>query len=325
MRNLVRRYVTVEQRKAESEGVTEDDVNEIKQDISAFRCELIEILRQSGMNTSTATGSGTGAGGKKNRQKERRLMKGFNIAPPPSSANVTGGVSPQIADALAALAKTSSNEHLNSAAARLGAGPGASIRRKYKDNLSKLMFRSSGGAGGGKRRWDSLIEVAKSAKVSRFISQSRSEDSVCGDQRSPNSENLTDTDSNASGKDALSALKKKRQVFHKSRYTPNESSSVDVEEKCEKKVLKRASSVPVQGRNDAMPVDQQNQHHQIHQQHHRTCVDRGGASISGGGLGSAGTSGKNVDDFKDRNGMIMPSLPPGIQPVSGHNIATGWL
>lgn len=62
MRNLVRRYVTVEQRKAESQGVTEDDVNEIKQDISAFRCELIEILKNSGMNTSTASGVGTGKG-----------------------------------------------------------------------------------------------------------------------------------------------------------------------------------------------------------------------------------------------------------------------
>lgn len=60
MRNLVRRYVTVEQRKAENEGVTEDDVNEIKQDISAFRCELIEILKQSGMNTSTAAGGASG-------------------------------------------------------------------------------------------------------------------------------------------------------------------------------------------------------------------------------------------------------------------------
>ena len=39
MRNLVRRYVTQEQRKAENEGVTEDDVNEIKNDISAFRYE----------------------------------------------------------------------------------------------------------------------------------------------------------------------------------------------------------------------------------------------------------------------------------------------
>lgn len=79
MRNLVRRYVTVQQRRAESQGVTEDDVNEIKQDISGFRCELVEILKNSGMNTSTATGPG-GAGGKKNRQKERRLMKGFNVA-----------------------------------------------------------------------------------------------------------------------------------------------------------------------------------------------------------------------------------------------------
>lgn len=145
-----------------------------------------------------------------------------------------------------------------------------------------------------KRRWDSLIEVAKSGKVARFISQSRSEDSVC-EQRSPNSENMTDTDSNASaieGK-ALSVLKKKRANFHQSRYHPNESSSVDIEEKCEKKILKRASSVPVQGRSEVVRTEK--------------------------------VESKTVDDFKDRNGMIMPSLPPGIQPVSGHNIATGWL
>jgi hypothetical protein len=44
MRNLVRRYVTQEQRKAESQGVTEDDVNEIKNDISAFRSiEIFEV------------------------------------------------------------------------------------------------------------------------------------------------------------------------------------------------------------------------------------------------------------------------------------------
>ena len=56
MRNLVRRYVTQEQRKAENEGVTEDDVNEIKNDISAFRFEMIEIMRASGMNTQSASG-----------------------------------------------------------------------------------------------------------------------------------------------------------------------------------------------------------------------------------------------------------------------------
>ena len=57
MRNLVRRYVTQEQRKADNEGVTEDDVNEIKNDISAFRFELIEIMRQSGMNVTSASGT----------------------------------------------------------------------------------------------------------------------------------------------------------------------------------------------------------------------------------------------------------------------------
>ena len=54
MRLLVRRYVTAEQKKSEEMGVTEDDVNEIKQDISTFRFELIDILRSNGMNTSMA-------------------------------------------------------------------------------------------------------------------------------------------------------------------------------------------------------------------------------------------------------------------------------
>lgn len=60
MRNLVRRYVTGEQRKADNQGVTEDDVNEIKQDISSFRYELIEVLKNSGFNTSASKGQATG-------------------------------------------------------------------------------------------------------------------------------------------------------------------------------------------------------------------------------------------------------------------------
>mgnify|MGYP006952280539 CR=1 FL=1 len=76
MRNLVRRYVTVEQRKAESQGVTEDDVNEIKQDISAFRCELIEILKNSGMNTSTASGMGAGMNFLKIGTNSERIVGG---------------------------------------------------------------------------------------------------------------------------------------------------------------------------------------------------------------------------------------------------------
>merc|ERR1719347_400158 len=96
MRNLVRRYVTQEQRKAENEGVTEDDVNEIKNDISAFRFELIEIMRASGMNTQSASGP-SGPGGKKNRQKERRLMKGFmgGTSPgPPQSGKLSSTSAP---------------------------------------------------------------------------------------------------------------------------------------------------------------------------------------------------------------------------------------
>ncbi|XP_076367318.1 transient receptor potential-gamma protein-like [Tachypleus tridentatus] len=79
MRNLVRRYITREQRHADNQGVTEDDVNEIKQDISSFRYELMEVLKNSGLNTSVAKGQMHGVGGKKGRLKERRLMKGLNI------------------------------------------------------------------------------------------------------------------------------------------------------------------------------------------------------------------------------------------------------
>lgn len=51
MRQLIRRYVTAEQRKRDEFGVTEDDVMEIRQDISTLRFELIDILHQNGMKT----------------------------------------------------------------------------------------------------------------------------------------------------------------------------------------------------------------------------------------------------------------------------------
>lgn len=53
MRLLVRRYVTAEQRKRDEFGITEDDVMEIRQDISTLRYELIDILRTNGMKTPT--------------------------------------------------------------------------------------------------------------------------------------------------------------------------------------------------------------------------------------------------------------------------------
>lgn len=73
MRSLVRRYITNEQRTMERQrGVTEDDCNEIKQDISALRFELIELLGgRSNMANPMAMH------GKRGRKKERRLMKGL--------------------------------------------------------------------------------------------------------------------------------------------------------------------------------------------------------------------------------------------------------
>jgi len=51
MRLLVRRYVTAEQRKSEEFGITEDDVMEIRQDISSMKFEMIDIFKQNGYKT----------------------------------------------------------------------------------------------------------------------------------------------------------------------------------------------------------------------------------------------------------------------------------
>ncbi|XP_055958673.1 transient receptor potential-gamma protein isoform X2 [Patella vulgata] len=52
MRDLIKRYIMQKQRNPQKgEGVTEDDINELKQDVSSFRYELLEILRNNGMKT----------------------------------------------------------------------------------------------------------------------------------------------------------------------------------------------------------------------------------------------------------------------------------
>ncbi|CAG9537651.1 unnamed protein product [Cercopithifilaria johnstoni] len=52
MRNLVKRYIAHLQRcKQQAESITEDDIAEIKQDISTFRYELLSILQNAGFNT----------------------------------------------------------------------------------------------------------------------------------------------------------------------------------------------------------------------------------------------------------------------------------
>ncbi|XP_038055091.1 short transient receptor potential channel 4-like [Patiria miniata] len=66
MKNLIKRYLNNSRRGERAEGVSEDDLNEIKQDISAFRYEILEILKGGvGQQPKAAGGAGKagGAGG----------------------------------------------------------------------------------------------------------------------------------------------------------------------------------------------------------------------------------------------------------------------
>ncbi|VEN64052.1 unnamed protein product, partial [Callosobruchus maculatus] len=79
MKLLVRRYVTAEQRKRDEFGITEDDVMEIRQDISSLRFELIDILRKNGMQAPEITFQDVQVAGKRAKVMERRLAKDFHI------------------------------------------------------------------------------------------------------------------------------------------------------------------------------------------------------------------------------------------------------
>lgn len=54
MRSLVWRYVSAKHRKDDESAVTEDDINEVKCDISAMRYEMLEIFERNGMDISSA-------------------------------------------------------------------------------------------------------------------------------------------------------------------------------------------------------------------------------------------------------------------------------
>ncbi|XP_066154304.1 transient-receptor-potential-like protein isoform X2 [Euwallacea fornicatus] len=81
MRALVWRYVSAMHRKCDGSSVTEDDINEVKSDISSFRYELIELLSKNGMDISSAEKKEKAILGKKMKVWERRLMKDFKVAP----------------------------------------------------------------------------------------------------------------------------------------------------------------------------------------------------------------------------------------------------
>ncbi|TRY66970.1 hypothetical protein TCAL_04371 [Tigriopus californicus] len=81
VRCLVRRYITEEQRKSQDFNITEDDINEVRQDINSFRYELINILKMNDMKTPQMKNENT-VMGRKSKDLERMIQKGFQMATP---------------------------------------------------------------------------------------------------------------------------------------------------------------------------------------------------------------------------------------------------
>ncbi|XP_067619086.1 transient receptor potential protein isoform X2 [Eurosta solidaginis] len=81
MKLLIRRFVTAEQRRRDDYGITEDDIIEVRQDISSLRFELLDIFQTNQFNVpdiekKTAAAA---AGTKKGKVMERRILKDFQI------------------------------------------------------------------------------------------------------------------------------------------------------------------------------------------------------------------------------------------------------
>lgn len=112
-----------------------------------------------------------GAGGKKNRQKERRLMKGFNIAPQPgSSSTLLEPVAELIASWKEVQREVSHHEIFGSTRSEIF---GLGTMSKKSLHHSNACRQSRGPRSSSKKkRWDTLIEAAKAHKVSKkFISK----------------------------------------------------------------------------------------------------------------------------------------------------------
>ena len=110
-----------------------------------------------------------GAGGKKNRQKERRLMKGFNIALQPSGASLqpvaettTPGTTQHSLEEPYHESPNSKKRHHHPHHQSTNSVPGlgsSSSQRHARDSRD----------GSRKRKWGTLIEAAKAGRVSRLI------------------------------------------------------------------------------------------------------------------------------------------------------------
>ncbi|KAG6803003.1 transient-receptor-potential-like protein [Apis mellifera caucasica] len=82
MKALIWRYIVNTHSEHEMNPVTEDDVHELKSDLSSWRCELLEILRRNGMDIASADTKERTILGKKMKVWERRLMKDFQVTVP---------------------------------------------------------------------------------------------------------------------------------------------------------------------------------------------------------------------------------------------------
>ncbi|XP_064119296.1 transient-receptor-potential-like protein isoform X2 [Macrobrachium nipponense] len=81
MRALIWRYVCALQRRNEERPVNEDDISEVKGDISSLRFELIDLFEANGMDVSMCAKKSRAALGRKMRVWERRLMRDFHVSP----------------------------------------------------------------------------------------------------------------------------------------------------------------------------------------------------------------------------------------------------
>ncbi|VVC45285.1 Transient receptor potential channel,Transient receptor ion channel domain,Ion transport domain,Transient [Cinara cedri] len=78
-RALIWRYISMKHREMDNEGVTEDDVNEIKSELSTMKYDFLEVLRKNGMEVPSDHRKNTM--NKKSKVWERRLMSDFYVAP----------------------------------------------------------------------------------------------------------------------------------------------------------------------------------------------------------------------------------------------------
>ncbi|XP_059218471.1 transient receptor potential protein [Stomoxys calcitrans] len=79
MKLLIRRYVTAEQKRRDDFGITEDDIIEVRQDISSLRFELLEIFQNNNYEVPDIEKKTAAAVNKKGKVMERRILKDFQI------------------------------------------------------------------------------------------------------------------------------------------------------------------------------------------------------------------------------------------------------